>query len=217
MKTNEKIAICLMCLCTMINADLQAHRPVLEKTVYITKTVPQIMHVESIPKEKVLETETEHETEPETEPTTEPETEPLATIDEPADYIVQELTNEGYSAHAIAGILGNCMAECGGQTLNLHPAANGNGFYGICQWSSYYYPSVQGTSLDVQVDFLISTIETEFDTFGSIFGCSYEEFKSINDERRAALMFAKIYERCAEGSYGVRQNNASDAYEHYFC
>jgi hypothetical protein len=131
------------------------------------------------------------------------------------NYLTQTL---GYSDAVAAGILGNMMAEVGGQTLALQPSIYGhssNGYYGICQWSLRYYPSVNGASLEGQLDLLASTIEAEFNEFGFVSGYSYEEFLQITDEKAAALAFAKTYERCGSGSYSVRQKNATKALEYY--
>jgi hypothetical protein len=50
----------------------------------------------------------------------------------------------GYSDAVCAGIIGNMMAECGGHTLNLQwNLYNASYHYGLCQWSSRYYPEMQ--------------------------------------------------------------------------
>ena len=126
----------------------------------------------------------------------------------------------GLSDRAAAGIMGNLMAEVGGQTLNLQPGLYGhstNSYYGICQWSASYYPSVQGKNLDYQLEFLANTIEKEFSSYGSLYqsGFTYEDFKQMNNEQDAALAFAKIYERCNSKHYNVRLNNAVKAYEYF--
>jgi hypothetical protein len=126
----------------------------------------------------------------------------------------------GLSERAAAGIMGNLMAEVGGQTLNLQPGLYGhstNSYYGICQWSASYYPSVQGKNLDYQLEFLANTIEKEFSSYGNLYqsGFTYEDFKQMNNEQDAALAFAKIYERCNSKHYNVRLNNAVEAYEYF--
>ena len=62
----------------------------------------------------------------------------------------------GYNDYVCAGIMGNIMAECGGQTLNIQPYIYNSTFeyYGICQWSLKYCPSVKDMSLDEQLKFL---------------------------------------------------------------
>lgn len=131
-------------------------------------------------------------------------------------YMKEEL---GWNDYVCAGVMGNMMAEVGGQTLNLQPGLYGhNGsFYGICQWSGYYYPSVQGAGLETQLDFLASTVKKELDTYGYLFrsGLDYEGFCNLTDAEDAAMAFAKAYERCGSGSYGVRQSNALKAYNYF--
>lgn len=113
-----------------------------------------------------------------------------------------------------AGILGNMMAETGGQTLDIQWDI-GTDYYGICQWSIYYNPEIINTDLNGQLDYLNKTINGEF----AIFGYKYQEdfdyidFKMLGDCREAALAFAQVYERCYHEYYEVRQDNAEIAYE----
>ena len=69
------------------------------------------------------------------------------------------LKDEGYNDYVCAGILGNLMAEVGGQTLNINPLRSGHGYYGMCQWSTKYYPKVVGEDLNGQLEFLNSNIK----------------------------------------------------------
>lgn len=127
----------------------------------------------------------------------------------------------GYNEYVAAGVMGNMMAEVGGQTLNIQPGLYGHGsnrgYYGICQWSAKYYPSVQGQDLDYQLNYLKDTVEYQFKTYGHLYesGFTYEDFLALEDEQAAALAFAKIYERCGSGSHNVRQSNATEALEYY--
>ena len=125
------------------------------------------------------------------------------------------LKDLGYNDYVAAGILGNMMAEVGGQTLNIQPTLSNGTYYGICQWKLRYYPSVNGLGTEGQLDLLASTIEQEFNEFGYVSGYSYEEFLNIQDEQTAALAFAKTYERCGSGSHSVRQKNATKALEYF--
>lgn len=127
------------------------------------------------------------------------------------------LRNKGYNAYVCAGIIGNMMAECGGQTLNLKPQIYAHGYYGLCMWSSYYYPKVQGASVEKQLTFLYKTMKNEFNTFGYKYyrGFNYAAFKKLKNCKSAALAFAKCYERCASGSYTIRQKNATVAYKYF--
>ena len=125
------------------------------------------------------------------------------------------LKNLGYNDYVCAGILGNIMAEAGGNTLNIQPLVQG-GFYGICQWNQAY-SEVWGASLEEQLDFLRDTIEYELDTFGYAYGkdFDYGAFLQLTDEKDAALAFSKCYERNAPSSYNIRQVNATKALEYF--
>lgn len=125
------------------------------------------------------------------------------------------LKNLGYNDYVCAGILGNIMAEAGGNALNIQPLVQG-GFYGICQWNQAY-SEVWGASLEEQLDFLRDTIEYELDTFGYAYGkdFDYGTFLQLTDEKDAALAFSKCYERNAPSSYNIRQVNATKALEYF--
>lgn len=132
-------------------------------------------------------------------------------------YMKEEL---GWNDYVCAGVMGNMMAEVGGQTLNLDPylyGHSGANYYGLCQWSSRYYPSIQGADVNAQLDFLASTVKKELDTYGYLFrnGLNYEAFCNLTDAEDAAMAFAKAYERCGSGSYGVRQTNSLKAYNYF--
>ena len=129
------------------------------------------------------------------------------------------LKNLGYNNYVCAGIMGNLMAETGGHTFELTTDLYGCGglYYGICQWSKTYYPQVHGTSLEFQCDFLRDTIKYEMDTFGRAYkkGFDYEDFLNIEDEKVAAIAFAKTYERCSSSTYSARKKNAVTAYKYF--
>ena len=120
-------------------------------------------------------------------------------------YLTQQL---GYNDAVAAGIIGNCMAEVGGQTLNIQYWIGGSGYYGMCQWSRRYFPGVIGADLPNQCQFLANTMNRQF-------GSSLSNFLNLQDPSNAALMFAKKYERCSSASYGVRQRNAMNAYNFF--
>ena len=131
-------------------------------------------------------------------------------------YMKEEL---GWNDYVCAGVMGNFMAETGGQTLSLNPSlyAEGGAYYGIAQWSIKYNPSIGGASLNSQLNHLGNTVKKEFDVYGSKYrsGFNYDSFKSLQNEREAALAFAKAYERCASFTYSVRQSNATKAYNYF--
>lgn len=136
---------------------------------------------------------------------------PVATI------IWKYLKELGYNDYVTAGIIGNMMAEVGGQTLNIDHTLSTGSYYGLCQWKTVYYPSVRGMSRSEQLNLLATTIEDEFSTFGYMYssGFSYSDFLELQGEQAAALAFAKVYERCGSGSYSVRESNATTAYEYF--
>ena len=108
------------------------------------------------------------------------------------------------------------MAEVGGNTLDIQYDIYGSSYYGMCQWNKAY-SEVWGASLEEQCNYLEDTIEYEFDTFGYAYkrGFDYNDFLNMTSITDAALAFAKCYERCASGSYTVRQNNAITAYNYF--
>lgn len=136
----------------------------------------------------------------------------------PAATIVWEaLISQGMNEHVAAGIMGNMMAEVGGQTLTLdYTLRSTSGYYGLCQWSKSY-SKVRGADLQDQVAFLLDTIQYEIDTYGYKYhtGFNYNKFLQLEHATDAALAFAKTYERCGSSSYKQRQNNAVVAY-YYF-
>lgn len=136
-----------------------------------------------------------------------------------ATYVWEKLKFYGYNDYVCAGIMGNLMAEVGGQTLNLEYekySSEAKGYYGICQWSKTY-SEVWYSDLQTQVQFLSRTILYELDTYGFKYkkGFDYVGFCDLTNEKEAALAFAKCYERCGKASYNQRQINATAAYNYF--
>jgi hypothetical protein len=133
-------------------------------------------------------------------------------------YLTEDM---GLNDYVAAGIMGNLMSETGGRTLDLTWDAYSRptkGYYGICQWSKKYYPSVYGASLEDQLAFLAKTIKKEFDVYGKKChkkGFNYQSFTELTDEREAALAFARCYERSAKGGHARRQRNATRALAYF--
>lgn len=123
---------------------------------------------------------------------------------------------QGWNDYVCAGIMGNIMAEVGGQTLDIRYTLSSGSYYGMCQWSRSY-SNVWGAGLDTQCDFLRDTIKYEFDTYGFKYqkGFNFNSFLNMTNAEQAALAFAKSYERCASFSYGTRQKNAVKAYNYF--
>ena len=133
-------------------------------------------------------------------------------------YIIWDYLHEnGFNNYVASGILGNIMIECGGGYFEIKPEAYGMNdyYYGICQWNKGAYEEVHGKDLDFQLGYLKDTIKAEFDKYAPIFNTSYEEFMALEDEERAALQFARIYERCSEDTYEARQYCARLAYNFF--
>lgn len=133
-----------------------------------------------------------------------------------ATQIWRYMKAQGWNDYVCAGIMGNLMAEVGGQTLDIRYTLSSSGYYGMCQWSRGY-SQVWGAGLETQCNFLRDTIKYEFDTYGFNYqkGFNFNSFLNMTDARQAALAFAKSYERCASGSYGIRQENAIKAYNYF--
>ena len=134
-----------------------------------------------------------------------------------ATQIWRYMKNLGWNDYVCAGIMGNLMAEVGGQTLDIQYWLQGNGYYGMCQWNKAYRSGFWGADLVGQCDFLRDTIKYEIDTFGYAYqkGFNFESFLNMSNERDAAKVFAKCYERCGSSTYTIRQNNAEKAYDYF--
>lgn len=124
----------------------------------------------------------------------------------------ERLKTQGFNDYVAAGILGNIMAETGGQTLNILYAIDSGSHFGMCQWSKYYCPTIIGKDLEAQCDYLISTMKQEFDAFGFIYykGFDYDGFCSLTDEKAAARAFNLCYER-SDDKTTQREKNATIA------
>ena len=133
-----------------------------------------------------------------------------------ATYVWRALKNQGWNDYVCAGIMGNIMAECGGQTLNINPYRQTDIYYGICQWNPGY-TAVQGKNLDFQCQFLIDTLEKTMNKWGYLYSSdmNFENFLNLQDVEEVAKCFAQCYERCASYTYGVRQKNAIKAYNYF--
>lgn len=124
----------------------------------------------------------------------------------------------GCNEYVAAGIIGNMMAECGGQTLSLSwRAMNATGHYGLCQWSTGF-TGVRGADLQGQLNFMTTSFPQQIDRWGDICykdGFTYEDFMAMEDAAEAAYAFCVIYERPGPGSYNQRRANALKALEYF--
>lgn len=131
-----------------------------------------------------------------------------------ATQVWNHLKGLGLNDYVCAGILGNIMAEVGGQTLDIsrwsYYSSNSSTYYGICQWAGGRKSRLLnnfGTSLEAQLEFL-SVELFEVIPKGNA-------FYSMQNEQEAALYFAKYYERCSSKYYSVRQRNATKALSYF--
>lgn len=131
------------------------------------------------------------------------------------------LKQQGFSNQVASAIIGNMMIETGGGTLDLNPEIYNpsRDYYGLCQWSTYYFPFMADTSFEEQLSYLVESMPKEFKNFGFCYksGFTYEDFLAMEDTEQAALAFAKVYERCGSGSYGLRKQAALKAYQYFVC
>lgn len=124
----------------------------------------------------------------------------------------------GLNKWCAAGIMGNIMTECGGQTLNIQPyITNSSGHYGICQWNLKYFPEVKGKNIHGQLEFLNSTLRWILNDYGDRYydGFNYEKFIAITNEREAAKAFAHGYEGCGEYCAPRRLDHATEALKYF--
>ena len=129
-----------------------------------------------------------------------------------ATIVWNSLRAQGLNEYVCAGIIGNIMAEVGGQTLDISrwPQYSQKSYYGICQWSGGRKQRLLndfGTTLEDQIRFLSVELFEVIPKGNS--------FYNMQDEKQAALYFAKYYERCGSSSYGVRQTNATTALNYF--
>lgn len=122
------------------------------------------------------------------------------------------LRDLGLNEYVCAGIIGNIMAEVGGQTLDISrwPQYSQGTYYGICQWAGSRKNRLLndfGTTLGDQIRFLSVELFEVIPKDNS--------FYNMQDEQEAALYFAKYYERCSSKYYSVRQKNATKALEYF--
>lgn len=126
-----------------------------------------------------------------------------------ASYVWQRLKEAGFSDPVAAGILGNMMAECGGQTLALQPYLYTGGYYGLCMWYIQYTPQIAGQDVIGQMDVLLDTMRHNMEYFGG----DWDYFVEIDNTYDAAWYFANYYERGVWSD--VRADNAQTALAYF--
>lgn len=117
----------------------------------------------------------------------------------------------GLSEPVAAGIIGNFMAECGGQTLGLQYWIGSGNYYGLAMWYAPYTNGeiYWGVSLEDQLAYLQKTMKKNIEYFGG----DWDYFVSIDNPYDAAWAFTVYYERGA-WAY-IRGTNAMDAYNYF--
>lgn len=181
---------------------------------------------------------------------TTPETEPSTTVPETSIPILEDITPPQYSEEdmfweyakaqypvateiwltmksfgwtdaACAGIMGNIMRECGGDSLkyinpNLYNSTNTH--YGLIQWSKRYYPDIQPTatwtpSIEEQLTYLRYTIINQKSLHHN-YGFTEGYLLTATSYIDVAKVFCEGYERPNEGT-SRRERNAEVAWEYY--
>lgn len=188
-------------------------KPTVEPTTTIIKEEPITQKVEETTTQLNTETTTEIVETTTKDIWAEREAEyPVAT------YIWLYMKDLGWSDAVCAGVMGNIMAEVGGQTLNIKPYLYNGSYYGICQWYlPYTTRNIAGAGLEAQCNYLRDTVKKEMNTFGYKYSSSmnYSNFLALSSPSEAALAFAKCYERCSSSYYSMRQTNAQKAYKYF--
>lgn len=139
-----------------------------------------------------------------------------------AEKIWVELKEYGLNDYVCAGIIGNIMAEIGGNTLVLDHWEywSKNDSYGICQWKDgrrLQLLNEFGSDIDAQIEFLLYELPIEMDKFGYLYETdyNYEAFVSSLSLEETAVAFAKCFERCQNKYVEMRISNAQMAYEYF--
>ena len=121
-----------------------------------------------------------------------------------AERVWTALRSQGWSNMVCAGIMGNMMRECGGDTFYLQWDIIGSGsHYGLCQWSKTYHPNAWYLSVEEQVEYLANTLDISI-------------FDLCETPEEVAYVFCEVYERPGRiDPYGKRRANARKAWEYF--
>lgn len=126
------------------------------------------------------------------------------------------LKKYGWNNIVCAGIMGNIMAEVGGQTFNLVYNASGGCGYGLCQWTSgrrQLLLSLYGENptIEEQVEYIYKELTGE-GVRRQVTNSGYNSIINASSPEECALAFAHAFERCG-AAFQQRQINARKAYE----
>ena len=133
-------------------------------------------------------------------------------------YMTEEL---GWSDVVAAGIMGNMMSECGGQTLALDWDDNGSSGYGLIQWIGSRRTSIKEKygefpTVVEQIEFVKDELYGTNGVEQQVSDQQRELILNATSPEQCAAYFAKWFERPASSDYSRRQTNAANAYA-YFC
>lgn len=133
-------------------------------------------------------------------------------------YMTEELK---WSDAVAAGILGNMMAECGGQTLALDWDSNGSSGYGLIQWIGARRASIKAKYGELptvveQIEFVKDELYGTNGVTQQVSNQQRELILNAATPEQCASKFARWFERPASSDYSVRRSNAARAYA-YFC
>lgn len=122
----------------------------------------------------------------------------------------------GWNDIMCAGIMGNMMAEVGGQTFNLDYNSSGGCGYGLCQWTGgrrNLLLSLYGSkpTIDQQVEFMYKELLGD-GVPRQVSEEVYQKLLNSSTPEECALLFAHKFERCG-AAFNARQNNARKALE----
>lgn len=133
-------------------------------------------------------------------------------------YMTEEL---GWSDVVAAGIIGNMMTECGGQTLKLNWDSNGSSGYGLIQWIGGRRNSIKAKygekpTVVEQIEFVKDELYGTNGVRQQVTDKQRELILNATSPEQCASYFAKWFERPASNNYSKREANAAKAYA-YFC
>jgi hypothetical protein len=133
-------------------------------------------------------------------------------------YMTEEL---GWSDVVAAGIIGNMMSECGGQTLTLDWDSNSGSGYGLIQWIGNRRASIkekygETPTIVEQIEFVKDELYGTNGVKQQVTDRQRELILNANSPEQCAAEFARWFERPASTNYSVRKSNATKAYA-YFC
>lgn len=110
----------------------------------------------------------------------------------------------GWNDIICAGIMGNMMRECGGDSFNLQwNIIGGKSHYGLCQWSYKYHRGAWKKDIIGQLEYLKDTLQLSI-------------FDNCKTPEEAAYVFCKKYEKpAASDPIYKRKDNALRAYQYF--